>query len=446
MTTNLDLERTPSPRESRRTIGQEGGLPELLDALRWRWRPTLIIALLFFVGSTIYVESLPSQYDGNALLSIAPRPGVSDVSGNVVRIVGPKYSEYAKARATIRQVARTLGEDPKKLERATVSNIVTDTGNVTIRVRLPSPERAARAANAIARQTVQFSRTDPLLSAQIVAPALPDDEVAAPPRRILEAAALFIGILIGIVASLLLERGRPRLRNWRDLARTSGYPVLGRIPPLRSLKNRPTGAFVDGEASSAARILRANLEPQIREGAIDFIVVTSASPGDGKTTIAAMLAESFSRLGMKVLVVDADLRRPGLSRITNVDAHPGLSTVLREEATLDQALREGWTEGVWLLPTEPDVEAGDLLSRNFADIVEQARERFDLILVDTPPLLSTDDPRTLATMAKGILLVVSAGATNSSVNEAILAVEALNAPLMGIVGNRFKESGTPYYY
>ncbi len=446
MSTNLDLERTPSPRESRRTPGQEGGLPELLDALRWRWRPTLIIALLFFVGSTIYVESLPSQYDGNALLSIAPRPAVSDVSGNVVRIVGPKYSEYAKARATIRQVARTLGEDPKKLERATVANIVTDTGNVTIRVRLPSPERAARAANAIARQTVQFSRTDPLLSAQIVAPALPDDEVAAPPRRILEAAALFIGILIGIVASLLLERGRPRLRNWRDLARTSGYPVLGRIPPLRSLKNRPTGAFVDGEASSAARILRANLEPQIREGSIDFIVVTSPSPGDGKTTIAAMLAESFSRLGMKVLVVDADLRRPGLSRITNVDAHPGLSTVLREEATLDQAIREGWTEGVWLLPTEHDVEAGDLLSRNFADIVEQARERFDLILVDTPPLLSTDDPRTLATMAKGILLVVSAGATNSSVNEAILAVEALNAPLMGIVGNRFKESGTPYYY
>ena len=79
--------------------------------------------------------------------------------------------------------------------------------------------------------------------------------------------------------------------------------------------------------------------------------------------------------------------------------------VLREEATLDEAHSEGWTEGVWLLPTAHDVEAGDLLSRNFADIVEQARERFDLILVDTPPLLSTDDPRTLATMAKGICCV-----------------------------------------
>ena len=205
-------------------------------------------------------------------------------------------------------------------------------------------------------------------------------------------------------------------------------------------------ALVDGEASSAFRILRANLEPQIREGQIDFIVITSPSPGDGKTTIAALLAESFSRLGMKVLLIDADLRRPGLSRVTNTEPRPGLSAVLREEATLDQAVREGWTEGVWLLPTAHDVEAGDLLSRNFAEIVEEARERFDLVLVDTPPLLSTDDPRTLATMAKGILLVVSAGSTTNSVIEAILAVEALNAPLMGIIGNRFKESGTSYYY
>ena len=447
MRTDLDLDRTPTPREGRRYVGPEGGLPELLDALRWRWRPMLIIAALFTAGSTFYVESLPSKYDGNTLLSIAPRPGVSDVSANIVRIVGPKYSEYVTARSTVRTVALQLREDPEDLEDATTSNIVTDTGNVTIRVRLGSPARAARAANAFAQETVRFSQRDRLLSAQVVAPALPDDEVAAPPRRILEAAALFIGLLIGIVASLLLERGRPRLRNWRDLARTSGYPVLGRIPPLRSLKGRrPTGAFVDGNASSAFRILRANLEPQIREGAIDFIVVTSPSPGDGKTTIAALLAESFSRLGMKVLLIDADLRRPGLSRIMDMEPSPGLSTVLREQATLDEAVREGWTDGVWLLPTAHDVEAGDLLSRNFADIVEDARERFDLVLVDTPPLLSTDDPRTLATMAKGILLVVSAGATNTSVNEATLAVEALNAPLMGIVGNRFKESGTPYYY
>ena len=90
MSTNLDLERTPSPEKAGARLARKAGLPELLDALRWRWRPTLIIALLFAVGSTIYVELLPSKYDGNALLSIAPRPGVGDA--NVVRIIGPVSS------------------------------------------------------------------------------------------------------------------------------------------------------------------------------------------------------------------------------------------------------------------------------------------------------------------------------------------------------------------
>ncbi|HEX2292103.1 MAG TPA: CpsD/CapB family tyrosine-protein kinase, partial [Gaiellaceae bacterium] len=193
-------------------------------------------------------------------------------------------------------------------------------------------------------------------------------------------------------------------------------------------------------------IVRANLEPQLRDGGIDFIVVTSPQPGDGKTTVSTLLSESLARLGMKVLIVDADLRRPGLSKVTRLPSEPGLSQVLRGELPIFEAIREGWTENVWVLTTAADPEAGDLLARRFAEVIEQARDRFDVIVVDTPPLLGTDDPRILATMAKGILLVVSAGAPAAAVNEAVIAVEALNAPLMGIIGNRFKEAGQPYYY
>ena len=81
-----------------------------------------------------------------------------------------------------------------------------------------------------------------------------------------------------------------------------------------------------------------------------------------------------------------------------------------------------------------------------ADIYDEAREQYDIVIVDTPPLLATDDARTLATLAKGILLVVSAGTLTSAVNDAVHSIEALNAPLMGIVGNRFKDSRAPYYY
>jgi capsular exopolysaccharide synthesis family protein len=437
---------SPGRHTRERGLPQEGGLPELFDALRWRWRPTALIALLFFLGATLYVEQLPSQYDGKALIAISPRPTAQNASSDTVRVGAPKYVEYATAPATVRDVARSLGEDEQTLRNAVSAHVATDTGNVTITVRLPSPTRAARAANAFADHVLAFSKNDALLTAELVAPALAPDAPSAPPRRLLEAAALLVGLMLGIVASLLLERGRPRVRTWRDLARSSGYPVVGRIPPSRALHKGPAEAFSDIQAASSFRILRANLEPQLREGQVDVIIVTSPSPSDGKTTVTTLLGEALGRLGMRVLLVDADLRRPGFSRVTGVAPRPGLAEVLRGETSVLGAAQKGWSDNVWILATAHDPEAGDLLARRFTEVIDEAKESFDLILIDTPPILSTDDARTMATMAKGILLVVSRGTLARSMSEAVLAIEALQAPLMGIVANRFKESSAPYYY
>ena len=171
-----------------------------------------------------------------------------------------------------------------------------------------------------------------ILTAKIVARALPPTAAAAPPRRLLELASLFIGSLLGIVASLLLERGRPSIRSWRDLDRSSGYPLVGRIPPSRALKQDPMAAFSDLRTASAFRILRANIEPQLREGSIDLIVITSPAPADGKTTVTTLLGEALGRLGMRVLLIDGDLRRPGFSRYAQVTRIPGFRGAPRRRA------------------------------------------------------------------------------------------------------------------
>jgi Mrp family chromosome partitioning ATPase len=159
-----------------------------------------------------------------------------------------------------------------------------------------------------------------------------------------------------------------------------------------------------------------------------------------------LLGEALGRLGMRVLLIDGDLRRPGFSRALGVAPHPGFAEVLRGEVPLMEAAHEGWADNVWILPTAHDPEAGDLLARRLGDVVDEARENFDLVMIDTPPLLSTDDARTIATAAKGILLVVTRGTLVRAVNESVVAIEALQAPLMGIVANRFKEASVPYYY
>ena len=149
---------------------------------------------------------------------------------------------------------------------------------------------------------------------------------------------------------------------------------------------------------------------------------------------------------MRVLLIDGDLRRPGFSARRAGEPDPGLADVLRGEIPLMEAARRAGprTSGSFRPPTTP--RRATSWRGGSADVLDEARENFDLVIIDTPPLLSTDDARTIATSAKGILLVVTRGTLARSVNEAVVAIEALQAPLMGVVANRFKESSVPYYY
>ena len=424
-------------------VADQPGLPELVDALRWRWKLTALIALGIFAGAVLYVSTLPPVYEGKATVALTPK---DDVDTDIVRIVGPQYVAYVTAPVTVSQVAEDVDQDAGELADAVDASLVTDTGNLEITVEGDSPEETAEAANSFAQAALDFTEVGDPVRTKMLALALPNESPVAPPTRLLQAAALLVGLIVGIAVSFFVERSKPRVRSWKDLAQLTGYNVIGRIPKSRVLRRKPLEAFGDPRVGVAFRTIRANLERAWRDRTIHVIMVTSPSPGDGKTTVTALFAEALARLGTQVLLIDADLRRPGIARSFGVSPDKGLSQVLRDSVSLEAAIQTGWVDGLTVIATEPDADAGDLLARRFEAVMAEARRSFDLIVVDTPPLLGTDDARTIATLVDGVLVVVSAGTPASLVSEAVMALEGLEAPVLGAIGNRLRESRSSYYY
>lgn len=425
-------------------MAQEGQLPDLLEALRWRWKLAAVIALAVFAGAFAYVETLPSEYTAEAIVAISPSG--RNANADTVRITAPKYVAYVTAPSTIEELSSGVDADPDEIGDALDASVASETGNITISATTDNSARSVEIANTFAEAVVDEASLDRLIEAELIAEAIESDSPSGPPRRLLQAAALAVGILLGIAISLLFERGRPRLRSWREIAALTGYPVLARIPRSRKLKSRPREAFADPAVGVSFRTLRTNLEGKLSEGKGSFLVVTSPSSGDGKTTVAALLAESLSRLGIEVLLLDADLRRPGVSKTFGITPTPGTAEVLRKTMTVEQVAQRGWIDGLSVVATSGDSDAGDLLATNFSDILRQVRDKYDVVIADAPPLIGTDDAATLATMAGGIVLVVSSGSLGNTVNEAVLQLETLKAPVLGVVANRFRESRRAYYY
>jgi capsular exopolysaccharide synthesis family protein len=426
---------------------QVGGLPEVIDALRWRWKLALLIAVPILAGAALYAERLPPEYEGRSIVAVEPKS--STASPDLVRILAPKFVAYISAPATVERLAPGLGEDPTQLEHALNASLATDTGNITITVKLSSNAKAAAVANAFAQEVLKYADQDLLLTANLVALSPVPTQPSGPPRRMLEAAALLAGLVAGIGLAMVVERGRPRIRGWRDVARLTGYPVIGRLPPTRSLKahRSPGAALADPAVGSGVRSLRTNLERTMGTDRRGVLVVTSSLPGEGKTTVAALLATSLARVDSRVLLIDGDLRRPGLPKDLLGPAPAGVSAVLRGRVAFPNALRTGWTDGLTLLPTTADPDAGDLLARRFSDILRQARDLFDCVIVDSPPLLGTDDARTLATLGDGVILVVSAGTMAETLAESVVALHGLKVEVVGAVTNRLRESaGATSYY
>ncbi len=189
--------------------------------------------------------------------------------------------------------------------------------------------------------------------------------------------------------------------------------------------------------SEAYRTLRTNLDFASLDRALKTLVVTSAGVGEGKSSTLANLAVVSAQAGRKVVLVDADLRRPTLHQLFGLGNEVGLTTMMRDEAALaSPSLQETGVEGLLILPSGPlPPNPADLMgSRRMEEVIAALAERADQVFFDTPPVVAVTDAAALATKVDGVLLVISAGKTRREyARTAVQRLEQINARLVGAV-------------
>jgi capsular exopolysaccharide synthesis family protein len=258
--------------------------------------------------------------------------------------------------------------------------------------------------------------------------------------------ALIVGLMLGVLAAFVLEQMDTRVRDAEDAQRAAAVGVIGMIPELRGDASRPLTLKADDHTlgAEAYRKLRTNLR-FLRADRARVIGVTSPSPDEGKSVTAANLALAIAQQGQEVLIIDGDLRRPVQHEIFGVERGPGLSDAL--VGLIDpfdalQVYHDLPNVSVLACGTEAPNPAELLGSDAFSRLLDTLIERFDTIIIDTPPVNLVTDAAVIGSVTDGVLLVAEAGRTDRSVlAAAVNELRSARGSVLGIVLNRVTAGG-----
>jgi capsular exopolysaccharide synthesis family protein len=430
-----------------------------LSALRRRW-PLLLVALLIGAGLGLArTETTTPKYSSSTAVffSLNRTSTVGELAQGTAYLQGlvQSFADVATSRLVLGPVADQMGlAGDSPLARSVDAKPRPNTAILDITVVDTSPTRAAHVADLVASQ---LSRTVPKLSPRsdaraatvsvtALSPAAVPTQPIAPNPRLNLALGLILGLVLGLGAIAVVEAVTAPVTSRDSAVAATSAPVLAMIPADRR-RRRPAVALQEPRSarSEAFWMLRTTLQLQRPSAHAPLcLVVVSPRRGDGRTSTAVNLAIAMSHTAHRVLLMDGDLRRPSIADLLDLDGSHGVSTVLAGLSDIDSALQVWSGPGAQgarvdvlcagALPASPS----EMLASEGADkLMDLVRARYDVVVVDSAPLLEVPDGAVLAAKCDGALLVVNGRRTRSSqLSEAVTRLQLAGVTILGVAMNR----------
>ena len=461
-----------------------------LSSVLWRRKLLIVFCLLVGVGFAIAVTVLQEkEYESTAILQVSsPNLAPSDSTNLANQGLATNYAEVLVSPSFLERISSTVADgefSADELEGKLDAEWVSETALIKLSARGASPEEAQELASDVSNEflatlrrdaaqrvreqqaeidrliadlesriaeaelaaepTAQLEATSAALARQrallaangiaqgastsLAAPPSASSEPVRPRPLLNLAAGLALGLLLGVGLAWLRERIRPLLHTSEEAAAAADLPLLASVPLRRRLLAN------DPMLSEAYDVLRANLTLHARTTALHSVVFVSQNPAVGKTSAVAGVARAAARGGSRVVVVDADLRAGSLTRRSGHDTSRGLPDAVLNEAPLDDVLIE-LDPNLWGLMAGTGVANPPSLlhSPRMKQVLSELGDRFDLVLIDSPPIAHLADGLVLASLSDAAVVIARSKVTSQrDLQKAVASLRPTGTYVAGLV-------------
>ncbi|MBN2043961.1 MAG: polysaccharide biosynthesis tyrosine autokinase [Anaerolineales bacterium] len=401
---------------------------------------TILIALLLaFAGKALFFNSVVATA---TLRFTLPENSNTELSERTMNT----FIQIAGSKPIIDEFRDQAGIDQgEELSVEVIS--IPNSELVEITVRDSDPQRAQRLANTFAQVIIE---AEPISDMQlsIIEPASLPDSPQLLQQILFYSITGILGLVVGVGLAYLLERYETSLRSSNVVERATGLKVIGEIP---SHRGKTATKFILDTYPFYDTFLRLRTNILSREDLPKKAVIafTSAVPEDGKSTIAANVGRSFGLAGLKTIIIDTDMLHPTIDNFYDLKNNTGLSNLLSGENDLNEVINKTDYLNVDVITSgPPKIQSADLLgSKKMKKLLLKLREEYDLIILDTPAILSVADGLMIVPQADGVVMVSNfASTTETDLKSCVQQLRDAQANLIGAVVNQTRNPNTQKYY